>query len=196
MLTALAILFWLIGGLLVLILVLICVPLHLRMTFRSEPTPAFGLELRLLTDWTPRLLLIDSRRVGAPRKKADAESEKLKPKKRKRKAARWWTSRLRPTELARAVPALLGDTLSGIHIDRLRVQAEFGFGDPADTGRIFGQLMPFTYLPISPAVSFNVKPNFESRCLKANADAALHFIPVRLALPAIRFAWQQFVVRS
>lgn len=139
-------------------------------------------------------MLIKTERDAAGRKKSNGGAEE--PKKKKRKATQGWASRLRPTKMARAIPALLGDTLSRIHFDRLRVQVEFGLGDPADTGRAFGQLVPLAFLPIGPAMSFDLRPNFEDRCLKGEVDLALHFIPAWLALPAIRFAWQQFVVRS
>ena len=196
MLTALTILLWLVGGVIALALLLICIPVHLLMAARSEPSPVFSLEVRLLSGRAPRLLLLDSRRMAAGRKSATEKLSRSKTRKKKRIKRRKWLSRRRLPDLIQAVPALIADTVSGVHLDRLHIRAEFGLGDPAETGRIFGLLAPLTFMPLDPRISVAVNPNFAAVCLKGRADAALHFVPIRMAIPAMWFARKGLMGRS
>lgn len=201
MLTVLFVLLWLIAGLIVLVVILVCIPVYLTMVVKSEPVSAFCLEARLMHGSAPRLLMI-TRQWGASRQKPAEEhrSERrrahTKTKSEPQKKRRRWISQNRMLGLIRAIPQLLSETLSAIHIDRASIQGEFGLSDPADTGRIFGQISPFIYTPFNRKISVAVKPNFETVGVRGQAEAALHFTPIRLVIPTMRLLWREFVVRS
>jgi hypothetical protein len=195
-LTVLAILFWLLVGIIALLAILLCTPIYLKMVLKSGPKPVFNLEVRVISSSAPRLF-----RIGqGPRSKQDRRGRDRKgssrsvAKTKKQKADKNRTLWRKMPDLAPKLPPLIADTLSGLHFDHLKVRGEFGFGDPADTGRAFGYIAPFVYAPQSPKILVQVVPDFEKPCLRGQAEAALHFVPIRLALPTLRFLWSQFVV--
>jgi len=190
MLTAIWLIFWLLVGLLVLVAVILLSPIHIRMTASSDPVQKVRVELRLFSARFPRLFAFDSTRHVADDRVASVPAKpksKTKPKKKHRKLPRN-LSRLIPE-----IPSTIKNTLRGIHIDALRVRGEFGLGDPADTGQVFGMLAPLIYIPQNPKFNVMLAPNFNTACAHGNAEAALHFTPIRLSLPALKLAWRAFV---
>lgn len=91
--------------------------------------------------------------------------------------------------ILRAVPQFLGELAQRVRIDRLRVAARFGTGDPALTGQIYGQLMTLVHGPFLPvAADLRLSPDFDRACLSGDAEVVLRIIPLRLAGPLLRLA--------
>jgi hypothetical protein len=87
-------------------------------------------------------------------------------------------------------PALLRDTIAGVHLDRLEAQGRFGLADPAETGMLWGQLCPLLWAPPwrGGRVSLTIMPDFDRPGFSGEGQLALHLVPLRLAWPALRFA--------
>jgi hypothetical protein len=96
-----------------------------------------------------------------------------------------------------AAPDLLAGLLRAIHLRYLKVDADIGLSDPADTGQVFGLLAPVIHSR-RPAdrVQIAVRPDFTAARLSGEAAAGLSVTPATLMLPAIRFGWRVFGPRS
>lgn len=88
---------------------------------------------------------------------------------------------------------LVKELLKHLHFKRAVIIAEFGFDDPAETGQVYGALLPIMYSVNSPAgFKLVAQPQFDHRCLKGEADVHIHVTPVSLVIPILGFVWQTF----
>jgi hypothetical protein len=177
----------LIGALVLVLALLVLVlatPVKLQLAFQARPHRRATVSARLLGGLTPAMGIYDSEE----RKPARPPSERKRRKKTKSVMA---LSRIR--RMVAAGPGLLAGLRRPIHVETMTLDAEFGLGDPAETGQLFGMLTPLIYaMPQSPAVSLAVRPNFNERCLRGAADADIRFIPFRFVPPVLRFAWRAY----
>lgn len=99
-----------------------------------------------------------------------------------------WSGRGRAGAAAlRAAPRLAARLVRAVHIERLRVDAAFGFPDPADTGAAWGAFCALgPFLPARASVALH--PVFDGPALHGSAEAAVRFRPAGLLGPLIRFA--------
>ena len=182
LLTALAVL----GSLLITALV---TPLKLDFRLRSSPKWRITIGARLLGGLAPPIQIHDSDRRSQKKEKnrGARDREPKKPGTFHRRGSRMMTSG----------PGLLQGLLRPIHLDQLTVDADFGLGDPADTGHIYGLLAPLIYSrsPTS-VVSISVKPDFAAAHFSGDVLAKLSFIPIALIPPVAKFAWHAFGPRS
>ncbi len=177
----LTILLWCVLALLALLVALLVTPVRLRAHLRTSPDLSYRIEARALGGLAPGIPIADSTR---PRK-AVTPKQKKKPHLRKRR--RRMTG---GTRMLSAAPELLSGLLRPIHIDHIKIDAEFGLNDPADTGQLYGYLAPLQFGAPSGAGRFvSLRPNFERACFVGELDAALHFTPAAFLPPALRFAW-------
>jgi hypothetical protein len=179
---------WILLGLLALglgaVLVLLATPLHLA--FAAEAEGVHGrlvLDARTFWGLAPRLRVLDTARPRKPDKAKPEEPRKRQSGTRKRRGPTLTFERVQ--RLAAGVPDLLGGELARIHLDQLSLDARFGTGDPAETGRLYA-------LP-GRACALTLVPDFNRACFEAKGEAALHFTPAALTVPVIRLAWNVFV---
>tara|TARA_R110000803_G_scaffold103884_1_gene171999 strand:- start:1220 stop:1783 length:564 start_codon:yes stop_codon:yes gene_type:complete len=176
----------LIGALVLVLTLLVLVlatPVKLHLAFRSRPHQRLAVRARLLGGLTPALGIYDS--------EAEKPARKARARKTKQKKGGMSVSRVR--RMAAAGPDLLAGLRRPVHVETMALDAEFGLGDPAETGQLFGMLTPLIYaMPQSPAISLAVRPNFNERCLRGAADADIRFIPFGFVPPVLRFAWRAF----
>ena len=194
--TALLVVVWVLVVVLALVIVLSVIPYHLRISASSDPEPEIGVELRLLSARLPRLLSVaQPLSRGGKDGPGATPMPTAKPPKRSGKRKRPFGRRMRRAMpyLARSAPGLARDTLGRIHIDRAAVRGEFGFTDPADTGRVYGALTPLIYARIGSRLEFDLSPRFDGACARGRAEMALHLVPIALAWPAIRTLWRAFI---
>lgn len=179
----------------------LALPVHLRLQAETGEAGRVRAHLRLFGGLTPWIRLVDTGRETArnqpapPAKTAQAPDE---PARKKRRRRRGW---LRPDRaMLRRALAALPDLIAGevrrIHLDRLEIDADLGLDDPADTGRLFGVIMPLVYLPRPGWARLDLRPDFAGARFDGRALAALHLTPAALLGPVIRFAWAVFVRRS
>lgn len=94
-----------------------------------------------------------------------------------------------PAGAGRAVARLVADLLARVRFDHLRLEADYGTGDPAETGQICGWLAPLAYgLGDRPGVTVALRPDFGRAVLSGELDAAVKITPAALVPPAFRFA--------
>jgi hypothetical protein len=192
------IMLWLILGLgavaILALAAVIALPLHLRLwAERSEGAgAAFRMtgEVRLLGGLAPPLRFVGGDDV------AHAETPTPRPAKAaKKKRDRTGWRRMPVSRILSALPDLAGGVLRRIHIDRLEVDTDFGLDDPADTGVVYGCMMPLIHGIRSKRLALNLRPDFTQARFAGRAEAALHLTPGAFAWPAARFAWRVWVAR-
>ena len=184
---------WAVAMLAMLLLVLLVTPIKLDLSMRTSPKWRLKIAARLLGGLTPPIPIHDSDRQRAKKKKPPD------PKRKRRKKE---TGLSRPAfakgrRMISAAPDLLIDLLRPIHIQYLKVDMDIGLMNPADTGQLFGLLVPVIYSRRqNDTVSITVRPDFTAARLSGEITAMLNFIPVAFIPPAIRFAWRAFGPRS
>ncbi len=184
MATILTILLWCVVALLLLLIVLLVTPVRLRARLRTSPDLSYRIEARALGGLTPDIPIADSAR---PRK-ADTRKPKKKPSAKERDRRISGGARM-----LSAGPEFFSGLLGAIHFEYLKLDAEFGLNDPADTGQLYGYLSPLQFGAVSGrATNVTLRPNFERACLTGELDAALHFTIAAFLPPALRFAWRVF----
>ena len=166
--------------LLVLVMVLLSLPVLMDFRLSRHQALRFLLSARPLGGHGPRITIIDSNRPRKP-KPAQKNNEALEKSKKRRTGMRV----LFGSEALRLVASLL----RLIHFERLRAEAVFGLGDPADTGQIFGLLTPVIY---GTGSCIRLEPVFDGPCLEGFCEATFRVRPIALALPLLRFVWQVF----
>jgi hypothetical protein len=176
---------WLAAGLAVpVLLVLVLLALPVRLAVEAQAGPAWRLRLRLqpLGGLGPWLALADSDRPPhrprrAPRARA-ARRRRLRPRP-------GWAGRL-----ARALPGFVTAELGRVRIERLAVEGTVGLDDPADTGALFGWLMPLGQVLRGPGLNLDVRPDFAAARIEGRAEAVLRLVPLAALGPVLRLGWR------
>jgi len=176
---ALQILLWLGVALLVLVGLLVCLPVYVAVTWQSDPVRRIIVFLRPFGGVSPQIKVFDSARK--PARKAKTPSPKHHKPRNKGPAPRG-------NFLAEAL-VLLRRVFGAIHVDTFQLDAEFGLGDPAETGQLFGQLCPVIY---GAGSDITLRPNFDMACLRGTGLARFRVTPVAVAWPFARFGWRAF----
>lgn len=190
---AVAVLLWLLAGLVVCLLVIALVPVHLHVRATSGGPPEIRVELRLFNAGLPPVLKL------APGRWPERDGKARKPSKarkaRKSRPDGWVSARLRRglPHLVAGLPGLISDTLAGIRLDYLRAKGRFGFSDPAETGRVFGQLCPVIHGLPNDRIDLTCTPDFDRSCLEGEIEMAVHFQIIRLTAPALGFFWRSVI---
>jgi hypothetical protein len=105
------------------------------------------------------------------------QPRKAKPKPLRK--ARRALAVVRTPGLGRRALRLLNDLRRQIKVEAFDLQAEFGFDDPADTGRLCGVLAPVQAVAsASGLTNLRWRPNFTGAALAGNAGATLRMRPL------------------
>ena len=178
----LSIILWLLLGLLILVGVALITPVFVRIDLTTSPRFTYRVEICALTQTAPRLALVEGPHKG-PVSDSSPKPTKARPRKKGPRG------RIHGSVI-RAVPQLIQGILSQIHLKELKVDANIGLGDPADTGRLCGILMPLRYtVPMPESVSVDLRPNFTRTCLNGSLAAVVRVTAVTLLVPLTRFVW-------
>lgn len=94
------------------------------------------------------------------------------------------------------MPDLASGLLSTIRIEHLVVSGRLGLEDPADTGQLFGLLMPLRFMTTGRRFAFDIEPDFDGPSLDARFDAQFRLRPVSAIPAAMRFGWRVFARSS
>lgn len=169
-------------------------PWHVVLEGRTDPAPDLRLRLRPGSARMPaliRLRLPSDRPAAAQPEDVPPEAARKAPRKARRRPRAGGARAARVIgRLLPVLPALLRDTIAGVHLDRLEAQGRFGLADPAETGMLRGQLCPLLWAPPwrGGRVSLTIMPDFDRPGFSGEGQLALHLVPLRLAWPALRFA--------
>lgn len=154
-------------------LALLALPVRLRIIATTLPAPRLRLRLSLLGGLVPAIPVVDS-----ARKSARPESRDARPaSRRKRRGGGRGLHRLR------GLPDLVPGLLRAFRLRHLRMEADFGLGDPAETGMVYGLLAPILWQR-----AVVLRPDFTRARLSGHLDAEIGLVPARLLPPLARFA--------
>ncbi len=182
-----AVLLWLLAGLLALVLVLLATPMRFRLVVRSAPAMRARVTVAAAGGLLPGIALYDSARASEETA-APPEPGRRKPRKSRRSGRTGAGPRV-----GKAAIRLLPDLVRRIHLDHFIADAAFGFDDPADTGLVFGLATPLLYGTAGHRkIEAKLRPDFSGAHFDGTLDTALHITPVALLPPALRFAWRAF----
>jgi hypothetical protein len=177
--------FWLLLVVLALAVLALITPVLVSAHLSGGPRFTYFIEVRLVGWQGPQLFS----RHGPRDSTLAAHKTKLsKPKQRK-------TLRPKRGQLAllRALPLLIKDVLRQIHLEELKIDLDYGLGDPADTGILSGMLMPLHHACQLPAsISLKLRPDFTQSCLRGSLTTALRVRLAAFLLPALRFVWRAY----
>ena len=181
----------LIGVVMVAVVAVLALPLRLAVRAVTGPEARFVFSVQVLGGLVPRIRVVDTDRPRKPGK-PDKPTRKAKRKHRKRgKGLSGDTIRRMLLE----APELISAEFQRIHIDRFRLTADFGLGDPAATGELYGWMCPLVYATPLNQADITLRPVFTEARFAADLDAAVRFTPVSLVVPVVRAAWRVFVVK-
>ena len=177
-----AIIFWSLLGMLVLVGLVLVTPGVFRVNLSTTPKFAYHVELRALAGLAPRLTV-----AAGPSRTADVQPD-AKP----RRHGKPRHSHVNGA-VVRAVPSLIAGIVQRIHLAELHIDADYGLDDPADTGQLCGLLMPLQFVsPLPASVSLDLRPDFTKRCLNGRLTAVVRFTAAALLIPVAQFAWRAF----
>lgn len=179
----LAALLWLLALIALALLAVALTPVRLSLSAETAPRPRLRIGAAPLGGIVPPIPVYDSARKRKKPKKAE------KPE----KAARGKRKRARggglPAGAGRAVARLVSELLAQVRFDHLRLEADYGTGDPAETGQICGWLAPLAYgFGDRPGITVALRPDFDRAVLSGELDAAVKITPAALVPPGLRFA--------
>lgn len=186
----LGILLWLLIAVLGIFGLAFVTPVFLRVHLTNAPLFAYRVEVHALGGLAPRLTLANG--PGPD----DAPKNRIKKNRTKQTKPKPQRS-LRPKRVNGAVIAALPELIKSIarhvHVAELHIDADFGLGDPAQTGQLCGLLMPLQYAsPLPASVLLDLRPDFTRTCLHGSLTVAVRLTVGALAVPALRFSWRAF----
>ena len=161
------------------LLALLATPVDIDLRLQSQQRPKVRVRARFLGGLLPPVLMT------GPRK------QKKRPAKKKTGQLRksWSNTSAFPSAIGR----LIKELLRAVQIRNLSINAEFGLGDPAETGALFGSLVPLAYGTSGCSqIDLSLTPDFDHARLSGTFDATLRFVPVALLPPVARFGWKLF----
>lgn len=166
-----------IAVLLVLVGAAVLVPHRLRLRGQADRPPRLRVDVYPFAGERLAIPIFDTARK---RKKKPRKPEKRSAARSAKPASRW---------RERGVLNLLVDLFAQFRIAWIRIEAEFGLDDPADTGALYGALVPFVYSGNHCAgIELDIRPDFNRQHIAGRVDAAVDLVPIRLVPPLLRFA--------
>jgi hypothetical protein len=175
-------------GAVVLALILLAVPLDVAWHAESARRLAWAVRVR----WLFGLVRVE-RASGGKRTevRAEAEAGRASGASGRRRARRAPAGFLGDGALLRRTLRLLRSLRGGIRFRRLDAELRLGTGDPAETGRLLGILLPFVaYLRPRMPGNVLVVPDFQAPRLEANGGGEVRVVPLLLVGPVVSFgAW-------
>lgn len=173
-----------IGGVVAIAVVLLAVPVELRGRAAGEASWSWTVQIR----WLFGLVRIErsSREVRAARVRKAAAAKKPSETRRPPQVPAW----IRDRAVWRRAVKLLRSSLRGVRVRLLDANLTLGLPDPADTGRLFGVLLPAMLLVRPRVPDVAIAPDFERAGLAGTAAGDVRVVPLRMLAPAVAFgAW-------
>ena len=175
--------FWAAVVLFAALILVLSTPLRLELAVRFGNASGARATLRLLGGYGPPVLF--SRKSGKARRKI--VTKVAEPKQRTKRRV------TRPLRLVQAIAILFGDILRQVSLTSARIDVRFGLGDPAETGALYGRLLPLAQTAASRRrICVSLKPDFEAAVIDGRAEVTLSLTPIRLVLPFAQFAWRAY----
>lgn len=192
-----------VGGLLLMLILLLAIPINLVYALKKE------------TNWAGRIIVYwmfgkvrFHLRPGRTQKPSRSQRRRVLRRRVTRvskqivRRRRSLFNALRTPGLIRRITTLLRDLSRAMRPCRLRVQLVIGMDDPADTGRLWGLLAPLRLLfgtrSLGKAsnVSVEITPDFIGPRFSGYSCASVQFVPLQLIGLFIRFAFSRPFLRA
>lgn len=169
------------ASLLAVVIIVLVTRITLDVRLRTAPEFRLRVGARLLGGLTPWIPVHDSARKAARTDKPRRVAKRAKP-------GRLTGGRFR--KVLGAAPRILSDFLRRISIERLRVDADIGLPDPADTGALYGLAAALVHSqPPARSLVVSIRPDFSRPRVSGELEAMFSFVPASLVPPAARLAW-------
>lgn len=188
----LGILMWTIAGVLVVLIFaaisMLCIPMRISVMFDTQNRPAFFFRVTLFGGVLPVISTADARRKKPAKQRAKAASPKSRAPRRREIAA------FAPRML-RELPKLVSKVVSRVKLEVVDAKIRFGLSDPANTGIVYGALIPLLQL-IGVAERSNIvlHPDFGDEVFDGRGHIGVRFVPIALIAPMLGFAWVTMVL--
>ena len=193
MATALGILLWIVAAVLGLIVLILVLPVRVSLRLASGPRMDAGAEIRLLAGLAPPIRLSRPRHGAEATPESEAGSGHRRPDRRPKRVRRRGAAVA--GRLLSAAPRALGRMVRKVHLERVEIDGDLGLGDPAETGALFGWLMPLIHTLPSPRFRLDLRPDFSAARISVRAEAAFRIIPAALLPPLAALLWAGFGAR-
>jgi hypothetical protein len=169
-----------------LLLIAVLSPLCIEVRFAAGDGLRYSLALRPFAGYGPRLTVSDSER---PTKRKSQPKKERKRKKTKHGPSRSYD----PRKIFHAVLQLMSEFAGKFHVEKIALDIRYGLEDPAETGQIFGALVPFIYgTHQSQQFNLNIEPVFDHIEFSGRAALDVSLTPARLIPPLVRIGWLVF----
>lgn len=184
MAAALTIVLWGMLGLFLLILLLLATPLRITSRLQSGSERTIVITVRAFGGLSPQLVVFDS----ANKKQKSPTERKNKPSPR----IKGWSLEIgKLRRIVRTTPNFLVSLIRTLRIEKLSVDAEFGLGDPADTGEAYGMLAPFIFnIPDNKKYRIKLFPNFDQKGVWGDALIAIRVTPFVVIIQIAEAMWR------
>jgi hypothetical protein len=188
----LGILLWAIAGVLIVAFIatlsILCAPMRISILFDTRTRPAVLFKLALFGGLLPVFSTADKpheRSTNGPR-----EAASRKPRRSKRRNLAALAARM-----LREMPTLISKIFSRVTLEKVDAKIRFGLPDPADTGIVYGALIPILQLIGVPERSnVALHPDFGNQVFDGRGHIGARFVPVALIAPMLSFAWATMVL--
>lgn len=184
-----AITLWLFLAILTLVCLALITPIIVRIHMTTLPQFAYQVQVSALVEPGPFLTLADGPRQ--PTSGSLPAQRTLRAEKAKRRGM-FWPKRGHGA-VVQALPTLVRDIVHRVRLLKLHIDADYGLGDPAETGRLCGMLMPLQHAGRIPEyVSLNLRPDFTKPVVNGRLTVLFRVTMAELLVPITRFAWRAY----
>lgn len=164
---------------------LLCVPIHVDVWLRREET----LEVRALSRWGA-LRIPSSGKAASQDARAAPRTARAARGRRPRKQRRKLRALLFSRDFLPSLVRLFRRLLRQLRPRSVRLELRAGLDNPADTGWLWGKLMPLVALLWAlDAESITLEPDFSKPCLTLNGHASIRVVPGLLLATLIGYCF-------
>ena len=185
-------LLWTFAGLLIAVAMIaigiLCTPVCISVVFDTDARPSFLVKVALVGGLLPPISTTGrqhGRSIKRPKQATAPRPRKAKPAKAIAFAPR----------MLREVPGLISSIASRVKLERANAEIRFGLSDPADTGMVYGMLIPvLQFLTISERTNIALHPDFGDQVVDGRGRVGIRFVPLAIVVPMLGFAWAAVVM--
>lgn len=167
---------------------MLCMPMRISVMFDTHNRPAFFFKAALFDGLLPVISTAEPRRKKPTKQRAKAASPKSRAPRRQDIAA------FAPRML-RELPKLVSKVVSRVKLEGVDAKIRFGLSDPANTGIVYGALIPLLQLiGVTERSNIVLHPDFGHEVFDGRGHIGARFVPIALIAPMLGFAWVTMVL--
>ncbi len=172
----------------IIVLSVLCMPVRVSVIFDTQNRPAMLFRVALFGGLLPIVSTARRRQKRPAKKQTKAASIQSRMRARRNVAAF-------ARRLLRNLPMLVSKIVSRVRLERVDAKIRFGLADPANTGVVYGALMPLLQLiGVTERSSIVLHPDFGHEVFDGQGHIGARFVPIALIAPMLSFAWVTMVL--